>query len=115
MQLFITVLTEGHYASTILKKFADNNYHGSVLATQSIRHALMDSVEPLPYFGGFSKLVDSHEEYSRPMLFVVVKNDEEVKVLAKLVKISVLMIFLLDHLKIVVQSLNQRILQLHLT
>ena len=85
MQLFITVLTEGHYASTILKKFADHNYHGSVLATQSIRHALMDSVEPLPYFGGFSKLVDSHEEYSRPMLFLVVKNDEEVKTLARLV------------------------------
>lgn len=85
MQLFIAVLTEGHYASTILKKFSDNNYHGSVLATQSIRHALMDSVEPLPYFGGFSKLVDSHEEYSRPMVFVVVKNDEEVKILSKLV------------------------------
>ena len=85
MQLFIAVLTEGHYASTILKKFADNNYHGSVLATQSIRHALMDSVEPLPYFGGFSKLVDSHEEYNRPMLFVVVKKDSEIKKLSKLV------------------------------
>ena len=52
MQLFIAVLTESEYVSTILKKFADNNYHGSVLESKSIRHALMDSVEPLPYFGG---------------------------------------------------------------
>ncbi len=84
MQLFIAVLTEGSYVPTILKKFADNNYHGSVLSTRSIRHALMDSIEPLPYFGGLSKIVDE-EEVPRPMIFVVVKEDEEVKRLAKLV------------------------------
>lgn len=83
MQLFIAVLTESEYVSTILKKFADNNFHGSVLETKSIRHALMDSVEPLPYFGGLSKVIDE-EEVHRPMLFVVVK-DEEVKTLFKLV------------------------------
>ena len=65
MQLFIAVLTESEYVSTILKKFADNNYHGSVLETKSIRHALMDSVEPLPYFGGLSKVVD---EEGRPVV-----------------------------------------------
>ena len=85
MQLFIAVLTEGDYVPTVLKKFADNNYHGSVLSTKSIRHALMDSVEPLPYFGGLSKVVeDGSEEYSRPMIFVVVKKDEDVKKLFKL-------------------------------
>jgi hypothetical protein len=84
MQLFIAVLTEQSYVPTILKKFADNNYRGSVLSTKSIRHALMDSIEPLPYFGGLSKIVDE-EEVPRPMIFVVVKEDEEVKRLAKLV------------------------------
>ena len=85
MQLFIAVLTEGDYVPTVLKKFADNNYHGSVLSTKSIRHALMDSVEPLPYFGGLSKIVeDGSEEYSRPMISVVVKEDQDVKKLFKL-------------------------------
>ena len=85
MQLFIAVLTEADYVPTILKKFSDNHYHGSVLSTKSIRHALMDSVEPLPYFGGFSKVVDHEsEEYSRPMIFVVVKEDSDVKKLFKL-------------------------------
>lgn len=85
MQLFIAVLTEGHYVPKVLKKFSDNDYHGSVLSTKSIRHALMDSVEPLPYFGGLSKVVDHEsEEYSRPMIFVVVKEDEDVKKLFKL-------------------------------
>ena len=85
MQLFIVVLTEGHYVPTILKKFSDNNYHGSVLSTKSIHHALMDSIEPEPYFGGISKVIDAEVEISRPMIFVVVKEDEEVKKLAKLV------------------------------
>lgn len=85
MQLFIAVLTDGAYVPTILKKFTDNNYHGSVLATRSIRHALMDSIEPLPYFGGLSKVVDGEEEVARPMIFVVVKEDEEIKKLANLV------------------------------
>ena len=44
MQLFIAVLTESEYVSTILKKFADNNYHGSVLETKSIRHALRSMI-----------------------------------------------------------------------
>ena len=85
MQLFIAVLTEAVYVPTILKKFSDNHYHGSVLSTKSIRHALIDSVEQLPYFGGFSKVVEHEsEEYSRPMIFVVVKNDSDVKELFKL-------------------------------
>lgn len=84
MQLFILVLTEDHYVPTLLKTFSDNNYHGSVLSTKSIHHALMDSVEPEPYFGGFSKLVSGELEVSRPMIFVVVKEDHEVKELSKL-------------------------------
>lgn len=84
MQLFIAVLTEQHYVPTILQKFADNNFHGSVLSTRSIRHALMDSIEPEPYFGGLSKVVNDTEEVARPMIFVVVKEDEDVKKLSKL-------------------------------
>ncbi len=85
MQLFVVVLTEGNYVPTVLKKFSDNNYHGSVLSTRSIHHALMDSVEPLPYFGGLSKVIDGDVEVARPMIFVVVKKDEEVKKLSSLV------------------------------
>ncbi len=84
MQLFIIVLTERQYVPTILKKFAENNFHGSVLATRSIRHALMDSIEPEPYFGGLNKIVNDVEEIARPMIFVVVKQDEDVKTLSKL-------------------------------
>ncbi|MCQ2387671.1 MAG: hypothetical protein MJ066_04425 [Clostridia bacterium] len=83
MQLFIAVLTEGVSVPEVLQKFKDNNFHGSVLSTRSIRHALMDSVEPDPYFGGLSKIVDG-VEVARPMIFVVVKKDEEVKTLMQL-------------------------------
>lgn len=77
MQLFITVLTERDYIPAILKELADNHFHGSVLSTRSIKHALMDSVEPDPYFGGLSKVVnDDQEEDSRPMIFTVIKDEE---------------------------------------
>ena len=49
----------------------------------------MESIEPLPCFGGISKVVNQHEEYTRPMIFVVVKDDSEVKTLAKLVNEAV--------------------------
>lgn len=86
MQLFIVVLTDHEFVNPILKKLNENDYHGSVLATKSIHHALMDSVEPLPYFGGLNKVVESDEELSRPMLFVVVKDDSDVEKLSSLVK-----------------------------
>lgn len=86
MQLFIAVLTDGAYVPEILRKLSDNNFHGSVTQTKSIRHAFMDSVEPEPYFGGLNKVMNTEEEVSRPMIFVVVKNDEEVKTLASLVR-----------------------------
>ncbi len=88
MQLFIVVLTEGTYVPTIMKKLYDNNFHGSVLSTKSIHHAFMDSIEPEPYFGGFSKMVNTEVETSRPMIFVVVKDDKEVKELSKIVNES---------------------------
>lgn len=84
MQLFIVVLTEGEYVTTMLKKFSDHNFHGSVLSTKSIRHALMDSIEPEPYFGGLHHVVEDMEEVQRPMIFVVVKNDEDIKQLSHL-------------------------------
>ncbi len=84
MQLFIVVLTEDQYVLPLLKTYSANNYHGSVLSTKSIHHALMDSIEPEPYFGGISKMIDPELEISRPMIFVVVKKDEEVKQLAKI-------------------------------
>ena len=89
MQLFIVVLTEGDYVPQIMKKLYQNDYRGSVLSTKSIHHAFMDSVEPEPYFGGFSKMVDTMTEGNRPMIFVVVKQDEEIKKLSKIVNDSV--------------------------
>lgn len=86
MQLFIVVLTDGNYVPLVLKHLSDHSFHGSVLSTKSIHHALMDSIEPEPYFGGLSKVVEGEIEISRPMILVVVKKDEEVKQLSKLVK-----------------------------
>ena len=85
MQFFVVVLTDHNMVKPILRKLKDNNYHGSVLSTRSIRQALMESDEPLPYFGGLSKVVEGEEEVIRPMITSVVK-DEEVEVLASLVR-----------------------------
>ncbi len=85
MQLFITVLVKGEYMPKILKKLSDNNFRGSVLTTMSIKDALLNSnIEEGPVFGGFSKMVNYTQD-SRPMLFIVVKDDEEVKTLGRLV------------------------------
>lgn len=84
MQLFIVVLTEDQYVLPLLKSYSANNYHGTVLSTKSIHHALMDTIEPEPYFGGINKMIDQDVEISRPMILVVVKKDEEVKELAKI-------------------------------
>ncbi len=83
MQLFIIVLFKSDFMQPIFKKLADNGFHGSVLSTQSIKDAFMNSIEPEPYFGGLMKLVDNNHE-PRPMLLTVVK-DEEVAVISKLV------------------------------
>ena len=56
----------------ILKKLSDNNFHGSVLTTMSI------VIHEGPVFG-------SRVNYTPiPMLFIVVKDDEEVKTLGRL-------------------------------
>ena len=84
MKLFVTVLVEGEYMPKILKKLSENNFHGSVMPTLSIKKALLTSnVEPVPMFGGISKVEYDHSP--RPMVFVVVKHDEEVKTLARLI------------------------------
>ena len=88
MQLFVTVLTEGEFTAPILSKLADHGFHGSVLATQSIKNAFMNSIEPDPYFGGISKVV-APGHAPRPMLFVVVKEDEQIKQLTSLVNEAV--------------------------
>ncbi len=85
MKLFITVLVEGEYMPKILKKLSENNYHGTVMPTLSIRRALLsNNVEPVPMFGGISKVIE-YDHSPRPMIFVVVKNDEEVKKLAAII------------------------------
>lgn len=89
MKLFITVLVEGEYMPKILKKLSENNFHGSVMPTLSIRQALLtNTVEPEPYFGGISKVIE-YDHSPRPMVFVVVKEDEEVKILSKLINEAV--------------------------
>ena len=81
MKLFVTVLVEGEYMPKILKKLSDHNFHGSV----SIKKALLNNQhEPVPMFGGISKVIE-YDHSPRPMVFVVVKEDEEVKTLARLI------------------------------
>ena len=75
MQLFIIVLFRSGYMQPIFKKLADNGFHGSVISTQSIKEAFMNSIEPEPYFGGLMRLVDEPHE-PRPMLLTVIKDDE---------------------------------------
>lgn len=86
MKLFVIVLVDGQYMSKILKQLSANNFHGTVMPTLSIRKALLSSnnVEPVPMFGGISKVVE-YDHSPRPMIFVVVKHDEEVTKLSKLV------------------------------
>lgn len=85
MQLFITVLVKGEYMPKILKKLADNGIHGSVMPTMSIKDALLNqNIEEGPIFGGISKVVNYTQD-SRPMLFVVVKEDSDIQILSKLV------------------------------
>lgn len=85
MQLFITVLVKGEYMPKILKKLSDNGFHGSVMPTRSVKDALLEStIDEGPIFGGISKVVN-YSQASRPMLFVVVKEDEEIRTLCRLV------------------------------
>ncbi|MCM1513890.1 MAG: hypothetical protein NC090_02770 [Anaeroplasma bactoclasticum] len=85
MKLFVTVLVEGEYMPKILKKLSDHNFHGSVMPTLSIKKALLNNHnEPVPMFGGISKVIE-YDHSPRPMVFVVVKEDEEVKTLARLI------------------------------
>ena len=74
MKLFVTVLVDGEYMPKILKKLSDNHFHGSVMPTLSIKKA----------FGGISKVIE-YDHSPRPMVFVVVKHDDEVKKLASLI------------------------------
>ena len=85
MQLFILVLTKGEYMPQILKHLSDHNYHGTVMPTMSIKDALLhNDIDPAPMFGGISKVVN-YSQSSRPMLFIVTKEDAEVKEIFKLV------------------------------
>ena len=85
MQMFVTVLVKGEYMHDILKKLSDNGFRGSVLTTMSIKDALLSSnIDEGPVFGGISRVVNYTQD-SRPMIFVVVKEDEEVKILSRLV------------------------------
>lgn len=89
MKLFTLILTEGQYMPSILKKISEKGYHGSVLPTMSTKNALLTSeIDQGPIFGGFSKVVN-YSQSSRPMLYIVVKNDDEIKELFHLVKEAV--------------------------
>ncbi len=84
MQVFFAVINEYEYMPKILKKLAEAHYHGTVLHSTSIKHELLNSIEPNPEFGSLSKLV-SYEPSNKPTLFVLVKKDEEVEDLRRIV------------------------------
>jgi len=86
MKLFTLTLTDGQYMPEILKNISKHGFHGSVLPTMSTKNALTTyDTEQGPIFGGFSKVVN-YSQTSRPMLYIVVKNDDEIKELFELVK-----------------------------
>ena len=84
MYVFFAVINEMEYMPKILKKLADAHYRGTVMHTASIKHELLNSIEPDPEFGSLNKLV-SYEHSNKPTLFLVVKNEEEIKALSEIV------------------------------
>ena len=84
MYVFFAVINEMDYMPKILKKLAAEHYHGTVMHATSIKHELMNSIEPAPEFGSLNKLV-SFEHSNKPTLFLVVKNEEEIQKLSKIV------------------------------
>ncbi len=84
MKVFFAVINEFEYMPKILKKLADAHYHGTVLHSTSIKHELLNSIEPAPEFGYLSKLT-SYEPSNKPTLFVLVKDDKEVEELRDII------------------------------
>ncbi|MBQ8292346.1 MAG: hypothetical protein IJX78_00910 [Bacilli bacterium] len=84
MQVFFAVINEFEYMPKILKKLAEAHFHGTVLHSTSIKHELLNSIEPAPEFGSLSKLT-SYEPSNKPTLFVVVKDDQEVEELRSII------------------------------
>lgn len=84
MQVFFAVINEFEYMPKILKKLAEAHYHGTVLHSASIKHELLNSIEPAPEFGSLNKLM-SYEPSNKPTLFVVVKDEEEIKDLSNII------------------------------
>ena len=86
MQVFFIVLTEYDVMPRILKKLSEYNFKGTVMHSESIKHALIyNDIEPEPVlFGSISKLVN-YEHAEKPTIFVVVKDDKEVEMLRQIV------------------------------
>lgn len=84
MKVFFAVINEFEYMPKILRKLADAHYHGTVFHSTSIKHELLNSIEPAPEFGYLSKLT-SFEPANKPTLFVLVKNDQEVEELRDII------------------------------
>lgn len=85
MLLFFIVLTEYEAMPKILKQMSEYNFKGTVMHSESIRHALLYSdVEPAPIFGSLNKIID-YEHTEKPTIFVVLKHDSEAEVLKQIV------------------------------
>lgn len=89
MQVFFIVLTKMEVMPKILKKMSEHDFKGTVMHSESIRHALLHSnVEPAPIFGSLNKIID-YEHTEKPTIFVVLKDEEEVELLKKVVNESI--------------------------
>ena len=70
----------------LMKAVYENGYRGSMLPTQGLRSSLLSSMdEPLPIFGSLSKIVDKAPP-QHPALFIILKNEERINDLKKLVE-----------------------------
>lgn len=84
MQVFFIVLTEPEYMPKILRKMSDYRFRGTVLHSESIRHALLHTDEPAPIFGSLNQIVD-YEHTEKPTIYVVLKQDDEADILKQIV------------------------------
>ncbi|MGI6709959.1 MAG: hypothetical protein ACOX4W_00735 [Bacilli bacterium] len=85
MYIFVTILYSNENMHKLMKTVYENGYRGSMLPTQGLRSSLLSSQdEPAPIFGSLSKIVDSNPP-QHPALFIILKNEEKINVLKKLV------------------------------
>lgn len=86
MQAIFIILTDTDYLQDLLTKLSENDIHGTVMPTVSIKHALLSSsVDAAPIFGTISKIVN-YDYDSKPTILIVEKEVERIEKIKNIVK-----------------------------